>query len=117
MSASAKILAVGPYSSEIRDLLCYPANYYDDLKIGVTVAAELFHVSTRSAVRDLMEALKMNHVCACDFSHDLIAAQNLFDVADGGATWNGDNVVLDAEIADFHRLKDAGFKFYFLYDG
>jgi len=117
MGMSAEILAIGPFSKDVADILSYPANQYAGTRPGVSVVTHLFmYIDVNSACYDFAKCLGISD--AWDFNQhkidpakvDLDALRRLLDTFVGG-----EDFVCD--IDRFIRLRDNHFDFYFMPNG
>jgi hypothetical protein len=82
MGLSAEVLALGPFSREVADLLDYPPSYYATTRPGSRVVTTLFGiVEGSSASREFAEALGISN------------------------PWDFDQHCLDPSTVDFGRIR------------
>lgn len=111
MGMDAYIVAIGPYSEQIADHLCYSRGHYAGIPEGRPIVTELFHCPTTGTSVDLAAAFGVD---AWDMgSHHLdphwVDNRALAGVAEESG--------FEDSISDFLALRDAGFEFYYLPNG
>ena len=108
MGMSADVLAIGPYSTAVKQHMEYPAKFYADTRDGAPILRVLFQVfegSTKS--RELAECFGID---AWDFNqHELDPARA--DLPKLGEMFG------EEDVAVFEALRGAGFKFYYRPNG
>lgn len=110
MGMDAELLAIGPYSPEIKDHLEYPANYYSDTPIGATIITLVGVSVTTVQSEQMARALGINpwqfqeH---CYLEGDNADLELLMESMEG----------YEDDLADFLALKAHGFKFFYRPNG
>ena len=107
MGLDAQVIAIGPFSPEIADSLEYGAQRYAEVPAGTTVVTNVFLAPTS------------------DDSHALAAAFGVGAFEMGKHHLDAHKVNLERlrglcserEVADFLRLREHGFQFYYLPNG
>lgn len=109
MGMNAELLAIGKYSKDIADFLCYPANFYEDTPDGSTIITLVCVCTNTDGSKLLAKSLGID---PWKFEqHCEIIPENVdFDMMTE-AIEDPDDVVV------FSALCSAGFKFYYLPNG
>ena len=101
---AAEVYAVGPYSSELRDSLDYPAEYYGNLKPGMMVIVSLANAYGREEVDRLGAAFGID---AADFNQHHLKAEHV-EVAR-----LAEDEITEPAASVFEGFRAAGFSFHF----
>jgi hypothetical protein len=112
VSASAHLLALGPYSPEIAEHLDYPPDHYEELTGKDMVAGTLFRVEARSGMEALAEIFHVRHPLSCFMSPE--AQVHITDLYPLEGCRGADS--LSEDWKSYQRLRRAGFSFLFRAD-
>jgi hypothetical protein len=74
MGMDADVIAIGPFSQDIIDMLDYPAEYYDKTKPGATVITTVFSATSTDLSYQLARAMGVD---AWDFNTHKIDPKNV----------------------------------------
>lgn len=111
MGMEACVLAIGGFGDDVKDILDYPADWYDDVKPGVVVTRTFFNCNTAEQSRELASALGTD---ADDFNTHHIAdlgqvsLTDLVNLSEHCAEWG------DADVEEFVAMFMTG-RFFFLF--
>lgn len=108
----AELLAIGPFSREVVDALCYPPDFYEDTPVGSTVITRVACCNTTDSSKGLAQALGMHpwHFHQhCDIKLDMVKVdlELLAESVEGGTD----------TVATFLKLGVYGFRFYYMPNG
>ena len=114
MGMDAYVIAFGRYQESIKEHLDYPAEFYDDVKLGTPIVTTLFWCYTSNTSRNLATALGC---VPWDFNTHRLDVSGIRP--DDLLTYDGlegmDN--LERSVENFKVLRDAGFKFHYMPNG
>ena len=105
MGYDAHLLAIGPYSEDLAEHLDWHSDYYRYTPHGAPVLSRLFLCESTSSADELADAFGLRD--AFDFSKGLEVKE----------LWRPELLpdhICQEEVTRFHRLKAAGFRFYFV---
>lgn len=112
MGMDAELLAIGPFSREVVDVLCYPPGYYKDTPKGATIITVVAVCNTTEASVNLASALGIG-AWRFDQHCDIEADVSKVDLELFAASIEGGS----EDVAAFLKLAVNGFKFYYMPDG
>lgn len=114
MSTSAYILAIGPFSNEIKDCLYYPSDYYDMVPDGATVTSRFFCTETKDSSNSVARYFGLESVAdfaRLEITTDIKQINEIKYIRD--LEFYED---IDDEISKMCRLHEKGFRFIFMPD-
>ena len=110
MSIQAELFAIGPYSSDIVDFLCYPPSFYDDVEQGSDVFTVVCCMGTTPGSEELAKALGIEpwvlskHILTSEMIDVGKFAEVMVECNDGSFD-------LKETLAEINALKGKGFLF------
>jgi hypothetical protein len=114
MGMDADLLAIGPFSSDIADILDYPPEYYEGVKPGTKVITTVFLCETTDQSNGLAEALGID---PWDFGAHEIPFSKVDAVALTEWAEETDPFEGLADVMRMLRLAQKGFTFFFRPNG